>query len=136
MDLIRVGIVDGVNEQEGTIRVIFPDYDDMVVDDIALLSFEQRFPNVDESVVCIFLPNGTQQGFCLGPYFNDQNSLPIKQKNMYVKKIDEGLEFMYDYTTKKLSISAQNGISINGDVSVNGSVSINGSLTVNGISVP
>ncbi|MEH7122117.1 hypothetical protein V7127_02610 [Bacillus sp. JJ1773] len=127
--LIKVGIVDGINEQEGTIRVTFPDDDDKVVDDIALMSFEQKFPSVTESVLCVFLPNGTQQGFCLGAYFNDENLPPIPNKNMYVKKIDEGLTITYDYTSKKLTISTQNEVAINSNVSVNGNLTVSGTIT-------
>lgn len=65
-DIIRVGIVDGANDQEGTVRVMFPDKDDQVVPDIPLMCHEQNYPRIGESALCLFLPNGTEQGFCLG----------------------------------------------------------------------
>lgn len=127
--LIKVGIVDGINEHEGTIRCTFPDDDEKVSEDVALMNIEQRFPSIGDSVLCVFLPNGTQQGFCLGTYFNDENLPPIPNKNMYVKKLDEGLSITYDYTSKKLTISSQNEVSINSNVSVNGNLTVSGTIT-------
>ncbi|MFX3672871.1 MAG: hypothetical protein ACE3JQ_00245 [Paenisporosarcina sp.] len=121
-NVIRVGIVDGINDKEGTIRVTFPDRDDMVADDIALLDDSQNYPTIGDSVVCIFLPNGIQQGFCLGGYYHDQNPPPILDSNIYVKKIDEGLVIKYDFQSKKLTIDAQNEITINGNLRVTGQI--------------
>ncbi|MER2169040.1 MAG: hypothetical protein ABS938_00235 [Psychrobacillus psychrodurans] len=132
-DWIRVGEVDGVNEQEGTVRVTFPDRDDIVAEDLALFSSEQWFPQINESVVCLFLPNGSQQGFCLGPYFNDENPPPIPNKNKYVKKFIDGLTLEYDIQNKQLTISAENAITINSDITSNGDININGNLTVTGV---
>ncbi|MEK4247095.1 hypothetical protein MKZ20_17500 [Psychrobacillus sp. FSL K6-2684] len=133
MNLIRVGEVDGINEAEGTIRVTFPDRDDMIAEDIALFRSEQWFPEVGESVVCLFLPNGIQQGFCLGPYFNDEHPPYIPNKNMYVKRFNDGLELQYDLLNKSLIISAENPITINGESIINGDLTINGNLTVTGV---
>ncbi|WP_313891117.1 hypothetical protein [Psychrobacillus sp.] len=133
MNNIRVGIVDGLNVQKGTIRVTFPDLDDTVLDDIALLSFEQSFPSVGESVVCIFLSNGTEEGYCIGPYFNDENPPPIPDENKYVKQFKDGLVFEYDLKLKKLTISAENDITIHSDIATNGNLIVNGNLTVTGV---
>lgn len=123
MNNIRAGIVDGINATKGTIRVTFPDIDDMVTDDIALFSAEQSFPEIGDPVVCIFLSNGSQQGFCLGPYFNDNNVPPIPDQNKYVKRFNDGLSIEYDLQSKNLTISSENAIIINGNLTVNGVIS-------------
>lgn len=132
MNNIRVGIVDGLNVQKGTVRVTFPDLDDTVTEDMALLNFEQRFPQVGESVLCLFLTNGTEQGYCLGSYFNDQNLPPNPNENKYVKKFSDGLTIEYDLKDKQLSISAENPITINSKIISNGDINVNGNLTVSG----
>ncbi len=121
-DILRIGIVDGINEREGTIRAMFPDRDDAVINDIALFSFEQNLPEIDDTVLCLFLPNGSEQAFCLGPYFHAENPPPIKDEDMYVKKIDEELVIKYDYRSKQLTVDAVNEIQINGNIRVNGTI--------------
>lgn len=133
MNNIRVGIVDGLNVKKGTIRVTFPDMDDSVSDDIALFSSEQWFPQIGESVVCIFLTNGTEQGYCIGPYFNDENLPSVQDENIYVKKFRDGLIFEYDLQNKQLTISAENAITINSNISCNGDLTVNGNLSVTGV---
>ncbi|MEK3955302.1 hypothetical protein [Psychrobacillus sp. FSL K6-1464] len=123
MNNIRAGIVDGLNVEKGTIRVTFPDLDDMVTDDIALFSSEQKFPEIGDPVVCIFLSNGSQQGFCFGTYYNDENLPPIPNKNVYVRKFNDGLIIEYDLQNQNLTISSENAITINGNLTVNGVIS-------------
>ncbi|MEK5069820.1 hypothetical protein [Sporosarcina sp. FSL K6-1508] len=121
-DIIRVGIVDGANDQEGTVRVMFPDKDDQVVPDIPLMCHEQNYPRIGESALCLFLPNGTEQGFCLGGYYHDENPPPIKDKEIYVKKLDDDLSIKYDYRIKELTIENAKDVVINGNLLVKGTI--------------
>lgn len=121
-NLMRVGIVDGIDEQKGTVRVTFPDRDDLVVEDLAMLGFEQNYPDIQDMVLCLFLPNGIQEGFCLGRYYNEQNPPPIRDKNYFVKKIADDVTIKYHKPTKTLSIIAPGGVKISGDLVVDGSV--------------
>lgn len=129
MSKISVGVVDGINENDGTIRVMFPDHDNEVLDEIALFRTEQWFPQLEESVVCIFISNNSQQGFCIGPYFNDEDLPYIPNRNKYVKKLDEGLVIEYDFTSKNLTINATTPVTINGDVNINGNLNVSGIIT-------
>lgn len=80
MDLIRVGRVSSVNETDYTVRVEFQDKEKLVSHDLPIFvsttsktkNPEIDLPKVGESVVCIFLPNGAQQGFCLGAFYIQQ----------------------------------------------------------------
>lgn len=126
-DILRVGVVDGVNADDGTIRVNIADYDDMVKEGIVVMSAEQHYPKIGESVLCAFLPNGSQ-GFCLGAYYNDANTPPVKDKDVYVKVIDDNIIIRYDYSEKKLTLSAPGGVSFDGDVTISGNLTVGGQI--------
>lgn len=119
-DVIRTGIIDGVNAEEGTVRATFPDRDDDVSTDIALMCAEQNFPRVGDSALFLFLPNGTEQGFCLGRYFHDGNTPPVPDPDVYVKKLDDDLSIQYDYRSKELTIENAKSVVIRGDLYVGG----------------
>lgn len=119
-DVIRTGIIDGINVQEGTVRATFPDRDDDVSTDIALMCAEQNFPKVGESALFLFLPNGTEQGFCLGRYYHDGNTPPVPDADVYVKKLDDDLSIRYDYRSKELTIENASSVVIRGDLYVGG----------------
>lgn len=124
-DSVRVGLIDGINDSNGTVRVTFPDRDDEVIEEIALLNFEEKYPKVGDSVICIFTDDGGS-GFCLGTYFNNE-LVPVKNRDTYVKKIDE-LIIQYDYNSKKLSLSPLNGVTIDCDIVINGNLTVTGQV--------
>ena len=121
-DVIRTGIIDGVNAEEGTVRATFPDRDDDVSTDIALMCAEQNFPQVGDSALFLFLPNGTEQGFCLGRYYHEDNTPPVPDPDVYVKKLDDNLSIQYDYRTKELTIENAKSVVIRGDLFVGGTI--------------
>lgn len=124
-DSVRVGLVDGIDDSNGTVRVTFPDRDDEVVEDIALLNFEEKYPNIGDSVVCVFTSDGGA-GFCLGAYFNNE-IVPLKNRDTYVKKIED-LIVQYDYKSKQLTISPLNGLTIDSDITINGNLTVMGQV--------
>ncbi|WP_297429324.1 phage baseplate assembly protein V [Clostridium sp.] len=132
-NLIRVGIVSSINETNGTVRVIFDDKDDMVSDELQLLNSEYNIPEVKEQVLCLFLPNGLQQGFCLGGFYSFINPPPIQNKNLYYKKFDDGTSIQYDKSTKQLTINSVNKVIINGNVQINGNLSASGTVSASNI---
>lgn len=127
-NLIRIGIVSSVNETNGTVRVIFDDKDDMVSSELQLLNYEYNIPEVKEQVLCLFLPNGLQQGFCLGGFYSLINPPPIQNKDVYYKKFSDGTSIQYNKSTKQLTINSDNQIIINGSISVNGDINATGSI--------
>lgn len=124
-DSVRTGLVDGINDNNGTVRVTFPDRDDEVVEDIALLNIEEKYPAIGDSVVCLFTSEGGN-GFCLGTYFNNE-IVPMRNRDNYVKKIGD-LLIQYDYQSKLLSISPLNGLSIDSDITINGNLTVTGKV--------
>lgn len=128
----KVGIVDAINVASGTIRIILPDEDDAVIDEIALLKSEQWFPEIDEAVICVFSEGG--QGFCLGSFFSEAEPNYEPDADLVIKKFDDDLIITYDKRSKSLSLHAANPITINGDVSVNGNLTVSGIIDGGGSS--
>lgn len=125
-NLIRIGKVDSVNPAKGTVRVVFEDKDHMTSNDLPLVSNEYQLPPIGEQVLCIFLPNGIQEGFCLGSFYSGVRPPPTQNEEEYVKKLDEGVLIRYNKGTKNLSIDAPNGLTINGNLHVSGVVTSGG----------
>ncbi|WP_121614797.1 hypothetical protein [Virgibacillus halodenitrificans] len=71
-NLIRVGKVHARKTQNGTVQVLFEDRDDFVSNDLPVLK-SSPFPNIGETVVCVFLGNAIEDGFCLGPFYEEYN---------------------------------------------------------------
>lgn len=124
-NIIRVGIVSSVNQENGTVQVIFQDKDEMISNDLPLLNREYDMPQIKEPVLCIFLPNDIQQGFCLLGFYSTINQPPIKNKDIYYKKFGDGTNIQYDKKAKILTINATNEIIINGDININGKITSN-----------
>lgn len=121
-NLIRIGTVSSVNSENGTVRVIFEDKDNVVSGELPLLSNEYNIPDVKDQVLCIFLPNGISSGFCIGSYYSSVNQPPAKDANIYYKKFSDGTSVQYNKVTKELTINSEKQITINGDVKVTGTV--------------
>lgn len=121
-NMIRVGDVSSVNPETGRVKVRFADKDNFVSKELALLDSEYNLPNVGDQVLCVFLPNGIEEGFCLNGFYSKKNPPPVTDSNLYHKKLDDGLTITYDKATKQLTINAENPIQINGDVHVNGTL--------------
>ena len=70
--LIRVGTVSSVNAAAGTVRVAFAAQDDMVTYELPVITRGSKnnkdywLPDVDEQVLCLFLPNTSGRGVCDG----------------------------------------------------------------------
>lgn len=122
--MVRVGRVSSINPEDGTARVIFPDMDDDVSDDLPVLHTGSQtlkgyyMPDIDEQVVCLMVPNisgkGSNDGFIIGSFFNDADK-PIKT-GASVCRIDfgDGSFVEHDRDTGNLTIQATGDIVING----------------------
>lgn len=107
-NIIRVGRVSSINYQKGTVRVIFPDKDNIVTDEIPYLSFEYNMPQVKDAVLCIFLGTGIAKGFCLGRFYN-QNNLPVQPgEKYYYKNLHGEANIEYNKETKTYKTHAEN----------------------------
>lgn len=63
-NLVRLGVVNKVNSRS-SIDVLFEDRDDAISSDVSLLESVGTL-EVGDQVLCVFLGNGLEDGFCLG----------------------------------------------------------------------
>ncbi len=110
---IRVGKVSSVNRNNCTARVFFEDRDDVVSHDLRVIvkntmnKKDYWLPDVDEQVVCIFLPNGEETGFIIGSVYSDVDRPPAEishageerigywiDENNYIKWVAEERKFV------------------------------------------
>ncbi|WNF36402.1 hypothetical protein RJD24_18570 [Bacillaceae bacterium IKA-2] len=71
-NLIRVGKVNSRKINEGTVDVLFIDRDNLISHDLPVLK-SASFPQTGDTVLCVFLGNGIQDGFCLGGIYSSDN---------------------------------------------------------------
>jgi phage baseplate assembly protein V len=145
-NIIRTGKVSSINYDKGTVKVTFPDKDDIVTRDLPYLSFEYNMPDVGDTVLCVFLPNGISKGFCLGQPYSLKN-MPVQPgPQYYYKNIYDEAFYQYDKNTKTLTIDAENivlnaatsiilkspEITLDGEVTVTKNLNVNQDLSVSG----
>ena len=109
-NLIRIGKVSSVDYQRGTARVTFPDDDEIVSYDLpvlhrnALKNKDYNMPDIDERVLCLFLPSGVATGFILGSVYTE-TVLPPESSGKYRTVVfDDGTRVRYDREDHHMSI--------------------------------
>lgn len=130
--LIRVGTVSSVNEAAGTVRVAFAAQDDMVTYELPVITRGSKnnkdywLPDVDEQVLCLFLPNtsgrGVCDGFVLGTFYSSIDAPVENSGDVHAVKYGDGTIIKHDRSTGKLTINATGDI----DIIAGGNVTING----------
>lgn len=117
--LIRIGRITSVNEKTHTARVEFMDRAAMVSWDLPVLvpstvdPQDYCLPVEGTDVVCVFLPNGQQQGFIIGAFYTDANPPPITNRKKYLRKFKDGTELEVDKETHDVKIKAGRNVNIN-----------------------
>ena len=129
--LIRVGTVSSVNAA-GTVRVAFNAQDDMVTYELPVVTHGSKsnkdywLPDVDEQVLCLFLPNvsgrGVCEGFVLGTFYSSVDAPVESSVDVHAFKFGDGSVVKHDRSTGKLTINATGNIEIiaGGKVTING----------------
>lgn len=108
LNLVRVGKVDVINPGGATARVVFEDRDDMQSYDLRVLkkntlkNKDSWSPDINEEVVCIFLPTGLESGFILGSYNTDENPPPDGTENKRSTVFEDGTRIEYDRKSSTL----------------------------------
>lgn len=130
--LIRVGTVSTVNAAAGTVRVAFAAQDEMVTYELPVLTRGSKsnkdywLPDVDEQVLCIFLPNvsgrGVCEGFVLGTFYSSVDAPVENSGDVHAVKYGDGTIIKHDRSTGKLTINATGDI----DIIAGGKITING----------
>lgn len=130
--LIRVGTVSSINAAAGTVRVAFAAQDDMVTYELPVITRGSKnnkdywLPDVDEQVLCLFLPNtsgrGVCDGFVLGTFYSSVDAPVENSGDVHAVKYGDGTIIKHDRSTGKLTINATGDI----DIIAGGNVTING----------
>lgn len=130
--LIRVGTVSSVNAAAGSVRVAFAAQDDMVTYELPVITRGSKnnkdywLPDVDEQVLCLFLPNtsgrGVCDGFVLGTFYSSVDAPVESRGDVHAVKYGDGTIIKHDRSTGKLTINATGDI----DIIAGGKITING----------
>ena len=130
--LIRVGTVSSVNAAAGSVRVAFAAQDDMVTYELPVITRGSKnnkdywLPDVDEQVLCLFLPNtsgrGVRDGFVLGTFYSSVDAPVENSGDVHAVKYGDGTIIKHDRSTGKLTINATGDI----DIIAGGKITING----------
>ncbi len=130
--LIRVGTVSSINAAAGTVRVAFAAQDDMVTYELPVITRGSKnnkdywLPDVDEQVLCLFLPNtsgrGVCDGFVLGTFYSSVDAPMENSGDVHAVKYGDGTIIKHDRSTGKLTINATGDI----DIIAGGKITING----------
>lgn len=117
-ELIKAGIVSSVDPTNCSARVVFPDRDDMVSADLPIIqrncgkNQDFSLPDVGDNVLCLFLGTGTEDGFILGSFFNDQKKSQLTDPNVRGVIFSDGTKIVYDREKKLFEIEAAGKVSV------------------------
>lgn len=136
--LIRIGTVSSVNVGACTARVVFTDVDSMVSAELPVLTQASKankaywLPDIDEQVLCVFLPNmsgnGASVGFILGCFYSTVDKPAETSADVRSVVFADGSVVRHDRASGDLTIHATGNINIiaDGNITLNGAtISLN-----------
>lgn len=146
--IIRLGEVSSVNAEKGTACVVFDDDDGVVSAELPVLhrnTFSNKdyaMPDVGEDVLCLFLPNGLEDGFILGSIYAGEVTPPENTIDKRTVVFSDDTRVSYDRAEHVLTVSIgdttieANGESVRidaaSDVTIKGSITLDGDVKVTG----
>lgn len=150
--LIRIGQVITTDPEKHTVRVLFEaenelSYDLPVLVHNTYANHDYAMPDVGDDVLCLFLPEGPEDGFVLGSFYAGEVTPPTTNEDIRCVQFQDDTMVSYNRASheldikigqtsihadqEKLNINTNTSIALNtnGDISINatGKVSINGS---------
>jgi phage baseplate assembly protein V len=109
-EIIRVGLVSSVDTKAASARVTFPDRRDLVSYDLPVLVRNTKknkdywLPDINEQVVCLFLPTGTEQGYILGGFYSKKTMPDVDSQDKRRTYYEDGSSVEYDRASHTLTI--------------------------------
>lgn len=91
-DLIRIGQISSINYKNGTAKVVYPELDDAVTDDLPFLSFEYMMPAIGDQVLVVHKAGAMHEGVIVGQIFENDNLPDLYGSGQYQKKLDSVTE--------------------------------------------
>lgn len=113
--LIKVGKVSEVNYETASCKVVFEDLKGFQTQNLQVLHRKTLkhksydMPDIDELVVCIFLPYANNFGIILGSIYTDENK-PLCQDDRVQYKFEDGTYIEYDKSTKQATVDCQGDV--------------------------
>lgn len=117
---VRVGVVSSVNREKGTARVYFEDREYAVSHDLKVIvpqTMKTKYywmPDVDETVICLFLANGQETGYIVGSVYSDVDKPhpSIGDNDHDAIHFEDGTFVKYEANTRTLYIDCVGDINI------------------------
>lgn len=131
--VIRVAEVDSTDPDTATVRVRLEDDDRMVSHNLRVLmrnttqNRDYWMPDVQEQVLCLFLPFGLEQGFVLGSFYSRPDQPPVQDQNKRHIEFADGTWFEYDRNNNLWSGSVQGDVDL--EVTGNAELNVGGDMT-------
>lgn len=151
-NLVRVGnVVSTSPDRARSVRVQFPDMDNMVSHDLRML-FRRTgqdqdaggLPDLGDQVICLFLPNGDEEGYVLGSFYSDQDVPPAGDQGDAILWVTNGMRIRVNRDERSVSVTGARTLTAEASESASvtapivelvGNVTIKGDLTVTGRSM-
>lgn len=151
---IRVGRVKAINPEKHTVRVLF-EADDALSYELPVLvhntfaNHDYAMPDLEDDVVCVFLPDGPEDGFVIGSFYAGEVTPPANSEDLRRVQFQDGTTVTYNRASHELDAVIE-GTQIHADrqkvsihtpanisLSTSGSIDITagGAITINGASV-
>lgn len=108
--LIKIGEVSSVDETKCTARVVFDDDDSVISYELPILqrntleNKDYQTVHVGEDVVCVFLPNGQEDGFIIGSFYAGEVTPPASSKDIRTVVFADGSKVTYDRSSHSLTV--------------------------------
>jgi len=144
---IRVGTVSSINAEKHTARVVFSDEGNNVSYDLPIIvpntydNSDYQMPDINEDVLCLFLPDGVEDGFILGSWYAGEVKPPCDNPEIRRVKFKDGTTVSYNRLTHELDAQVENTLihADRSDVSIiaPGDITIKagGTVTIQGATV-
>lgn len=87
-DVVRVGRISSINQENGMVRVYYPDRDS-TTSELGMFHFlgEYKPPKVNDQVIVLHLSNDTSSGVVLGGFWNEVRKPP--SETVYKREMGE-----------------------------------------------
>lgn len=115
-NVVRVGVVTSADPAAMTVRVKVADQDGLVSYNLpvvvrkTLKDKDYWLPDVGEHVVCLFLPFGQEQGFCLGAIYSQADAPPVADRDKRHVVFEDETMAEYDRKEHDLRICVRGGL--------------------------
>lgn len=114
-NIVRIGEVSSINETDCTVKVVFQEFDNSFVSHDLPIMVKQSMankdywlPDINEQVVCIFLPTGLENGFVLGSLYSEEDKPVLANPQIRNVTFSDGSSMTYDRKKHELNINIVN----------------------------